>query len=155
MQSDIVDAATRSRMMAGIRSRNTKPEMLVRRGLHRRGFRFRLHGRKLPGRPDLVLPRYRAAIFVHGCFWHRHDCSLFKWPRARESFWREKITGNQQRDRKAVEALRESGWRVLTVWECAFRDKDVVTREAALDRIAAWVKSGSACGELKGDEVSR
>jgi DNA mismatch endonuclease, patch repair protein len=140
--------------MAGIRSRNTKPEMLVRRGLHRRGFRFRLHSRKLPGRPDLVLPRYRVAIFVHGCFWHGHDCALFKWPRAREAFWREKITGNQQRDRKAVVALRESDWRVLTVWECAFRNKGAATRELALDQIAAWVKSNQDAGEFVGNEHS-
>jgi DNA mismatch endonuclease, patch repair protein len=152
LRSDVVDPATRSRMMAGIRSRNTKPEMLVRRGLHRRGFRFRLHGRKLPGRPDLVLPRYRAAIFVHGCFWHGHDCGLFKWPRARAAFWREKITGNQLRDCKAADALREGNWRVLIVWECAFRNKDDVTREAALDQVAAWVKGDEADGELVGDE---
>jgi DNA mismatch endonuclease (patch repair protein) len=154
LQSDIVDAATRSRMMAGIRSRDTKPEMLVRRGLHRRGFRFRLHGRKMPGRPDLVLPRYRAAVFVHGCFWHGHDCPPFKWPRAREMFWREKIIGNQARDRKAVEALGRAGWRVLTVWECAFRNKDEAARENALDQIATWLKQGDAQAELLGDEHS-
>jgi DNA mismatch endonuclease (patch repair protein) len=141
-------------MMAGIRSRNTKPEMLVRRGLHRLGFRFRLHAKKLPGRPDLVLSRYRATIFVHGCFWHGHDCALFKWPRAREAFWREKITGNQARDRNAVEALRNAGWRVLTIWECAFRNKDEATRETALNTIAAWLKSGTVQAELLGDEHS-
>jgi DNA mismatch endonuclease (patch repair protein) len=126
-------------MMAGIRNKDTKPEMLVRRGLHHRGFRFRLHSRKLSGRPDLVLPRYHVAIFVHGCFWHGHNCRLFRWPRTREEFWREKITGNQERDRRATEQLHSSGWRVLTIWECAFRGKSDAYRDAVLDKAALWI----------------
>lgn len=139
-------------MMAGIRGKDTKPEMLVRRGLHRRGLRFRLHDRGLPGRPDLILPRHHAAIFVHGCFWHGHDCPLFRWPRTREDFWREKIAGNRARDRRTAAQLQDAGWRVLTIWECAFRGKSDADRNAALDRAADWITSG-AMGEetLRGD----
>ena len=151
MLSDIVDAATRSRMMAGIRSTNTKPEMTVRHGLHHRGFRYRLHDRRLPGRPDLVLPRHRAAVFVHGCFWHGHDCPLFRWPRTREDFWRSKITGNQQRDRKNIAALKEANWRVLTIWECALRGTSEPAREALLDGAALWIESASSEKVLRGD----
>lgn len=151
MRSDVVDATTRSRIMAGIRGKDTKLEMLVRRGLHSRGFRFRLHDRALPGRPDLILPRYRAAIFVHGCFWHSHNCPLFQWPRTREEFWRKKIESNRDRDRRAAERLQEAGWRVLTIWECALRGKTDADRDATLDRAAGWITSGVAGEEaLKG-----
>ena len=143
MRYDIVDAATRSRMMASIRGKDTKPEMIVRRGLHRRGFRFRLHSRSLPGRPDLILPRYRIAIFVHGCFWHGHDCPLFRWPRTRKDFWRGKIEGNRERDRSAVEQLHGMGWRTLTIWECAFRGRTVADCDAVLNRAADWIVSGA------------
>src|SRR3990172_9124666 len=98
---DIVDASTRSRMMAGIRGRNTKPEILIRSLLHCQGFRFRLHVSDLPGKPDIVLRRFRAIIFVHGCFWHGHDCHFFKWPRTRPAFWRKKIKDNHANDLKA------------------------------------------------------
>lgn len=151
MRSDIVDAATRSRMMAGIRGRDTKPEMIVRRGLFARGFRYRLHTRGLPGRPDIVLPKHRAAIFVHGCFWHGHDCPLFRWPRSREDFWREKIAGNQRRDRAAAEALHAASWRVLTIWECAFRGKGQAGADATVAAAAAWIEEGAAEGELRGE----
>ncbi|MEX3931023.1 very short patch repair endonuclease [Paraburkholderia phymatum] len=135
---DIVDAATRSRMMSGIRGRNTKPEVLIRSLLHRRGFRFRLDARDLPGRPDIVLPRYRAVIFVHGCFWHGHDCHLFKWPSTRPDFWREKIGRNRANDAKAQAALLDGGWRVATVWECALRgaNRDI---DGVLQRLIDWL----------------
>lgn len=135
---DIVDAATRSRMMSGIRGRNTKPEILIRSLLHRRGFRFRLDARDLAGRPDIVLPRYRAVIFVHGCFWHGHDCHLFKWPQTRPDFWRDKIGRNRANDAKAQAALLEAGWRVATVWECALRgaNRDI---DGVLQRLIDWL----------------
>lgn len=155
MRSDIVDAATRSRMMAGIRGKDTKPEMLFRRGLHLRGFRYRLHDRRLPGRPDIILPRYRAAIFVHGCFWHGHDCPLFRWPRSREDFWRTKITGNIERDRKAVEHLLQEVWRVLTIWECAVRGRPEMEREAVIDRAAEWIRSDQIKMTLRGEHHGR
>ena len=144
--ADVVDSATRSRMMSGIRGRNTKPERVIRSLLHREGFRFRLHARDLPGKPDLILPRYNAAIFVNGCFWHGHDCRLFKWPGTRIEFWRMKIGRNQANDAKVRLALREAGWRVGTIWECALRgaDKDLgkLTRQTG-----HWLRSKS--GELE------
>ena len=119
MPADIVSPAVRSRMMAGIRGKNTKPELLLRSELHRLGFRFRLHRQDLPGRPDLVFPKRGAAIFVHGCFWHGHDCHLFRLPKSRTEFWKEKIAGNVARDQRQIAALKEAGWRVGIVWECA------------------------------------
>lgn len=105
--------------MARIGPKNTKPEMLVRRALYRLGFRFRLHRRDLPGRPDIVLPKYRTAIFVHGCFWHRHPgCRRATTPKTRVTFWRQKFEANIKRDRKATEALEQAGWNVLVLWEC-------------------------------------
>ena len=105
--------------MSAIKGRDTKPEMIVRRALHAAGFRFRLHRRDLPGRPDIVLPKYRTVIFVHGCFWHRHKCDKFVWPKTRAAFWREKIMGNVERDRRVRRELKRATWRVLVVWECS------------------------------------
>lgn len=146
---DVVDTATRSRMMAGIRGRNTKPEILVRSLLHRQGFRFRLHVRDLPGKPDIVLPRFHAAVFVHGCFWHGHNCPFFKWPRTRPDFWRKKIKRNRTNDRKARQALQTAGWRVGVIWECAIRgaDKDI---EGVGHRIAKWLHSDKPFMEARG-----
>lgn len=104
--------------MAGIRGRNTKPELLIRSSLHRMGFRFRLHGKGLPGRPDMVFASRRAVIEVRGCFWHGHDCPLFRWPATRPEFWREKISANIARDKRNREALLVLGWRMAEVWEC-------------------------------------
>jgi len=111
--------------MAAIRGKDTKPEMLVRRYLHRAGFRYRLHAKDLPGKPDIVLPKYRAVIFVHGCFWHRHEgCKNAVMPKTNEAFWRKKLEGNVQRDRRNEEKLKKQGWRVLTVWECEADNED-------------------------------
>lgn len=110
-------------MMAGIRGKNTKPELQVRRFLHRHGFRFRLHGRELPGRPDIVLPKYRAVVFVHGCFWHQHPGCRFAYsPKSNQSFWSAKLQGNVERDATTGANLRALGWRVLTLWECEVND---------------------------------
>jgi DNA mismatch endonuclease (patch repair protein) len=148
--TDIVDKDTRSRMMAGIGGRNTKPERLLRSALHTRGFRFRLHARDLPGRPDILLPRYRAAILVHGCFWHRHPgCRYATTPATRPEFWQEKFAGNVRRDVAAVAALRERGWRVAIVWECGLRSAARV--EATVDRVAGWLRSGGAMPETGGE----
>jgi DNA mismatch endonuclease, patch repair protein len=140
--TDIVDVVTRSRMMRGIRGKDTKPEILVRKGLFALGFRYRLHDRKLAGKPDLVLPRYRAAVFVQGCFWHGHECHLFKWPKTREDFWKEKIDGNRQRDLVQREKLLDQGWRVATVWECSLRGAGGDTMTVC-NQIAAWVAGNS------------
>lgn len=108
--------------MAGIRSKNTKPEMVVRRFLHGQGYRYRLHRKDLPGTPDLVLPKYQAVIFVHGCFWHGHDCRYYRLPKTRTAFWAEKIAGNRSRDEKNQRLLEAEGWRVIVVRECEIRD---------------------------------
>lgn len=138
--TDVVDAGTRSRMMAGIRSANTRPERVLRCDLHRRGLRYRLHVRGLPGRPDMVFPRWRAALFVHGCFWHGHGCALFKWPKSNEAFWRTKIEGNRARDARNADALKAAGWRVGVVWECALRHD--AARAGAAGACAAWLRTG-------------
>ena len=119
---DIVDTQTRSRMMSAIKGKNTHPELAVRRYLHALGFRFRLHRKDLPGNPDLVLPKYNLAIFVHGCFWHRHlDCFYATSPATRKKFWREKLDGNAARDKQKQAELLESGWRVMVIWECGLK----------------------------------
>lgn len=125
--TDIVDSRRRSEMMAGIRGRDTAPERAVRRVAHRMGLRFRLHRKDLPGRPDLVFPRHRLAVFVHGCFWHRHEgCRYAYTPKSRVAFWTRKFAENAARDRRNEDALRDLGWRVLIVWECEARDAEAV-----------------------------
>ena len=125
--TDIVSGRRRSEMMAGIRGRDTAPERAVRRVAHRMGLRFRLHRKDLPGRPDLVFPRHRLAVFVHGCFWHRHEgCRYAYTPKSRVAFWTRKFAENVTRDRRNEDALRDLGWRVLIVWECEARDAGVV-----------------------------
>lgn len=147
--ADIVDTVTRSRMMAGIRGRNTKPEILIRSLLHRQGFRFRLHARSLPGRPDIVLQRYGAVIFVNGCFWHGHDCSFFKWPKTRPEFWRKKIRRNRVLDRRAMRELLASGWRVAIVWECAIRGANMNMDVTGYD-LEKWLRSTKPILEKRG-----
>ncbi|WP_082559997.1 MULTISPECIES: very short patch repair endonuclease [unclassified Brevundimonas] len=143
--ADVVDKATRSRMMSGIKGKNTKPEMVVRQGLHRAGFRFRLHAPGLPGKPDLLLPKWRAAIFVHGCFWHRHEgCRFTTTPATRPAFWDQKFGANVLRDERAFVALQKAGWRVATVWECAVR-RDA---RGATERLARWITSDSGSATI-------
>lgn len=144
---DVVDSKTRSRMMSGIRNKNTKPEMLIRQALYRMGFRYRLHERKLPGRPDLVFPRYHAVIQIHGCFWHGHSCPLFKWPSTRPEFWKEKIGGNKSRDQLNIARLQEEGWRVLIWWECNTRKPEEF--ETALEKAAYWLRSNESYLEIE------
>lgn len=122
--ADIVSPDIRSRMMAGIRGKNTKPELIVRRALHARGFRYRLHASELPGKPDLVFPKFRAVIFVHGCFWHGHECHLFRWPGSRVEFWKKKLSANIERDLKVRQQLTENGWRICEIWECALSGRE-------------------------------
>lgn len=131
--------------MSGIRSTDTKPEIMLRRGLHRRGLRFRLHDRRLPGTPDLVFPGRRAVLFAHGCFWHGHDCHLFRLPRTRPDFWAAKIARNRANDDRAVSRLVDEGWRVGTVWECALRGRTRLPEDEVLDRCEQWLRAG--CGE--------
>jgi len=116
--ADFLTPEKRRRVMSAIKSRDTKPELIVRRMLHRAGFRFRLHRSDLPGRPDIVLPRYRTAIFVHGCFWHGHDCGIFRAPTTRPEYWARKLSATRERDDSVIAKLQLLGWRAITVWEC-------------------------------------
>lgn len=123
--TDVHTHEQRSRNMAAIRSKDTKPEIRVRSALHALGYRFRLHRKDLPGTPDIVLPKLRTVIFVHGCFWHSHDCRFGKVaPATRTEFWSQKRAGTVERDRRKYEALREQGWRILCIWECETKNAD-------------------------------
>ncbi|MEO9527236.1 very short patch repair endonuclease [Roseibium sp.] len=148
--ADIVKPDVRSRMMSGIRGKNTKPELVVRKMLHAAGFRYRLHVTALPGKPDIVLPKYRAVVLVHGCFWHGHDCHLFRLPSTRTGFWREKIAGNVARDREAVRKLLESGWRVATVWECALKGRCKLQPDVIERALVNWLQDESPQLEVRG-----
>lgn len=147
---DIVSPDVRSRMMAGIKGKDTKPELILRRGLHKLGFRFRLHDRRLPGKPDMVFPRYRAVIFAHGCFWHGHNCHLFKWPSTREEFWREKISRNKVVDALNLSRLQQSDWRIGIVWECSLKGKYRINSEEVIELCAAFLISGMQSLEIGG-----
>lgn len=133
--------------MSGIRGKNTQPELLVRRALFASGYRFRLHRRDLPGAPDVVLPGRKVAIFAHGCFWHMHaGCKNAKLPATRPEFWRGKLEGNVQRDRRAIELLVADGWRVLTVWECATRDPITLARLS--ESLSRWIEGSERTGVI-------
>ncbi|WP_374433370.1 very short patch repair endonuclease [Tabrizicola sp.] len=150
--ADIVDKQTRSRMMSAIRGKDTKPELALRRALHSRGFRFRLHSGKVHGRPDLVLPKHRAVIFVHGCFWHRHvGCRYTTTPSTRPDFWQAKFDANVARDSAVRTKLIEDGWRVATVWECALRKPDQVSDTT--NRLAAWLLVGTVSIEIGESDI--
>jgi DNA mismatch endonuclease, patch repair protein len=117
--ADVHDKATRSYNMSRIKGKDTKPEMLVRRFLHAQGFRYRLHVKNLPGKPDIVLPKYKTIIFIHGCFWHGHEgCKYYVVPKTRTEWWLNKINGNVENDKKATKALKKEGWKIITLWEC-------------------------------------
>lgn len=148
--TDIVEAAVRSRMMAGIRGINTRPEVLIRHGLHRYGFRYRLHSSSLPGKPDIVLPCHHAVVLVNGCFWHGHDCHLFRWPGSRKDFWKTKITRNRCRDDEVRHQLIAAGWRVLVIWECALKGKQRRPLEEVLKKARKWIRKGRRWHEIRG-----
>ena len=140
----MVDSLTpeqRSAQMSRIRGANTKLEVLVRKALHARGLRYRLGGTGLPGRPDIVLPKYRTVVFVHGCFWHGHDCPLYRLPKTRPEFWQAKIDDNRQRDKRVSDQLTSTGWRVVEIWECALRGLPPAVQAAALDQLAIDITS--------------
>jgi len=138
--TDVLTTEQRRLNMSRIKGRNTKPEMIIRRGLHQRGFRFRLHRRDLPGCPDLVLPRYQTVIFVHGCFWHGHGCCLSKVPQTRTAFWTTKIDKNICRDKMAAESLTHTGWRILIIWECALRGPSKPTLDLLFDECVCFIR---------------
>jgi len=137
--------------MAGIKGKNTSPELALRRGLHARGLRFRLHRRDLPGAPDLIFPARRAVMFAHGCFWHQHDCHLFKWPSTRPRFWRNKIGQNASRDEAVKQELAAQGWRVGVVWECALKGRTRRSLDDVLSECADWLASDREWMEISGE----
>ena len=145
--ADIVDSETRSRMMSGIRGKNTKPEMLVRKALTLKGYRYRLHSKDLPGAPDVVIPGRRIAIFVHGCFWHQHEgCRLARMPSTRSEYWASKLGANVARDQKAISQLVDQGWRVLQVWECA--TKNLERLQTLPEALAVWIEGAEPLGDV-------
>lgn len=148
--TDVVSPEVRSRMMSSIRGYDTKPELYLRKNLHARGFRFRLHDRKLPGCPDLIFRGSNAVLFAHGCFWHGHDCVLFKWPKSRAEWWREKLMRNRTNDARAEMQLSEAGWRVGVVWECALKGPGRLPPDIVLSKCERWLRSRRLRLEIRG-----
>ena len=139
--ADIISPERRSALMSRIRGKNTKIELEVRKGLHALGFRYRLGGAGLPGRPDIVLPKHRTAVFVHGCFWHQHDCHLFRLPKTRTDFWKEKVDANRARDHRVSSELQAMGWHVETIWECELRGLSTEARTEAIITLAQRIRA--------------
>lgn len=148
--ADIVTPEKRSLMMSGIRGKNTKPEILIRKSLFARGWRYRLHDKRLPGKPDLVFPRLKAVIFIDGCFWHGHTCHLFRLPSSRVEFWTAKIGRNRERDTEVRQRLHDLGWRYLTIWECALKGKTRLPLAEVIDHVVIWLESGEGNAEIEG-----
>ncbi len=146
---DHLTPKARSSLMARIHGRHTQPELSVRKLLFARGKRYRLHS-KLPGSPDIVLPRYHAALFVHGCFWHGHDCRPALRPASRPDYWANRIARNRERNTRVFASLRQLGWRVLVVWECAVRNHQKLDAEQLADRLVAWLESSRLKLEIRG-----
>lgn len=147
--ADIVTPGKRSEMMAGIKGKNTKPEVLFRKILHAGGYRFRLHRRDLPGSPDLVLPKHLLAVFVNGCYWHGHeDCDRFRLPKSNVEFWQAKIAANRSRDQRNHDALVSMGWRVLVVWECALMGKRRLGQDEILSGVSGFLLTQESYGVL-------
>jgi len=151
--SDVLTPEQRRFNMSRVRAKDTKPEMMLRRGLHSLGFRYQLHRRDLAGCPDLTFPRYKAVVFVHGCFWHGHNCHLFKVPETRTEFWLNKISHNAERDKNAAAVLLRTGWRALTVWECALRGRGKRNLDSVLQRAASFLTGKRKLLEVKGKRV--
>jgi DNA mismatch endonuclease, patch repair protein len=149
--ADVLTLEQRRFNMSRIRGRDTKPELILRLGLHSRGLRFRLHRKDLPGCPDLVFPYYRAVVFVHGCFWHGHNCRMFKLPATRTEFWATKIEGNRTRDARALMSLAGAGWRSLVLWECALRGPSRRPVEAVLDEVEGWLRTEELEATVQGN----
>lgn len=138
--------------MSGIRAKDTRPEMIVRRHLHRAGFRYRLHVAELPGKPDLVLPRWRAVVQIHGCFWHRHNCHLFRLPATDAERWEKKLEANRRRDAAVAAKLEHLGWRQLDVWECALKGRTRLAEPCLVEALETWLRSNDRSGEITGVE---
>ncbi len=151
---DVFDKAKRSQIMASITAKDTKPEIMIRRALHRKGYRYRLHGRALPGTPDLIFRKFNAVIMVNGCFWHGHDCALFRMPATNRKFWSDKITNNKKRDQRVRAELLDLGWRVLIVWECSMKGKQRTVFGDLILTIENWLLSDQSELELSAAHFS-
>lgn len=149
---DVVSPETRSKMMAGIQGKNTKAEVLLRKALHQKGFRYRLYVTSLPGKPDLVFPKYKAVIQINGCFWHGHNCYLFRWPSSHSEFWYKKIIINMERDSKNLADLEKLGWRVLTIWECAIKGKYRIPFQVLIEQVCVWLTTYQSNTEITNKE---
>lgn len=147
---DTVDKATRSKIMASVGQKDTGPELSLRSALHKRGLRYRLHDRNLPGSPDLVFPRFHAVIFVHGCYWHSHGCYRSTVPKTRGEFWSKKFEDNKERDERKIRQLLEEGWRVLIVWECVIVGKNSRPVDCIADAVSTWLNGADAREEISG-----
>jgi DNA mismatch endonuclease, patch repair protein len=141
--------------MSGIKGKNTKPELIIRKALFKKGFRFKLHDKSLPGKPDLVLPKYDAVIFIHGCFWHQHNCHLFKWPSTRPEFWETKIHRNVEVDKRNYKELKKEGWYILTIWECALKGKTRRSLEEVIDSTIHWLEYETRDRQIKGIKTKK
>lgn len=153
--TDVLTRSQRRLNMSRIKAKDTKPEMMLRRGLHALGYRYQLHRRDLPGCPDLTFPRYKAIVFVHGCFWHRHGCNFFKIPATRTEFWLNKISRNTERDHNTHAALHYDGWRILTVWECALRGKNQLGLDEVLRCTVRFLIGKKKTQQLEGAKASK
>lgn len=139
--TDIVDSKTRSKMMSRVKSKNTSIEIAVRKALFAKGFRYKINDKNLPGKPDIVLPKYKAVIFVNGCFWHGHNCSKGHLPKSNISFWKQKIENNKKRDLKNMNLLNKSNWKVAIIWECTIKEKRGITLDYITDMLTHWLQS--------------
>lgn len=151
--ADVHDDVTRSHNMSCISGKNTKPELTIRKGLHGQGFRYRLHNPLLPGKPDMVFPKYGAIILINGCFWHQHECHLFKWPSTRKEFWRKKILSNKERDKRNLETYQQLGWKVLVIWECALKGKERRPINEVIHTAANWLQFDNTTAEIIGKKL--
>ena len=150
--ADIVDKKTRTRIMASIKNKNTSPELNIRKALFAKGLRYRIHDNKLPGSPDLVFPKYKAVIFIHGCFWHNHNCKYGRIPSSNRHFWEVKLRGNASRDQQTIAKLNSLGWRTRIIWLCSLKNKQTFASDKDVDEIVNWLKERQP-KKLKNDQI--
>lgn len=151
--ADIVSTKKRSKMMAGIKSKNTKPELVIRKALHKIGYRYSLHNKSLHGNPDICLTKYRTVIFVNGCFWHAHEnCHLYRLPKSKTEFWQKKLSGNKVRDKKNIDKLHNDDWRVIVIWECSLKGRHKLDLNALTKEIDCWIQGDSYWLEIRGSK---
>lgn len=148
--ADTVTSEQRSKMMSAVKGKNTNLELLIRKLLYSKGYRYRLHIKNLPGKPDIVISRLKVAIFCNGCFWHKHDCGLFKWPQTKTEFWREKIKGNASRDLNNWKELIQNQWKVIVIWGCAMKGKLKLTPEELSEKLTETINSSDDMVEIMG-----